>query len=495
MTELSRRSAIKTGLIAAVAAGASAGSVTAGADTKEPKKMVYDVVVVGSGCAGMAAAIEAKRKRYNVCILDKMSRPAGNTIYAGGIINAAGTYVQKRDGVKDDLNTFYDDMMKVSLGRGDKELTRMYVEQSADAVQWLTDVCGVKFRKLEKEVWPMLQRGHVVDGPLRPAGAQLSKQMLDTAKKLGVPIYFNTKVIELTHDDVLRCTGCKVVIDDEEPAEFVAKGGVVIATGGFHANKEMVTRYMGGDTAWMPLRGSTVCTGENISLTMPFNPMYVNMDQFHGGPIHGPTRANPSIMVNYGILVKKDGTRFIDEVETYVYVAKAMPKLIPTNQAFIIIDNQVTGISTIDDRIKRYERAHAKYFKANTIKELATQAGIPAETLDKVVSQYNAAVKAGKGNTLTPPNTLKEPRLLTTPPFYAFPFMGGMTATFGGPKINKDAEILNTEGKVIPGLYAAGNAIGGLLYNDYIGGSQLCSAIIWGRVAGVKAGERAKKMM
>ena len=231
MTELSRRSAIKTGLIAAVAAGASAGSVTAGAATKEPKKMVYDVVVVGSGCAGMAAAIEAKRKGYNVCILDKMSRPAGNTIYAGGIINAAGTYVQKRDGVKDDLNTFYDDMMKVSLGRGDKELTRMYVEQSADAVQWLTDVCGVKFRKLEKEVWPMLQRGHVVDGPLRPAGAQLSKQMLDTAKKLGVPIYFNTKVIELTHDDVLRCTGCKVVIDDEEPAEFVAKGGVVIATG------------------------------------------------------------------------------------------------------------------------------------------------------------------------------------------------------------------------------------------------------------------------
>lgn len=112
---------------------------------------------------------------------------------------------------------------------------------------------------------------------------------------------------------------------------------------------------MGGDTAWMPLRGSTVCTGENISLTMPFNPMYVNMDQFHGGPIHGPTRANPSIMVNYGILVKKDGTRFIDEVETYVYVAKAMPKLIPTNQAFIIIDNQVTGISTIDDRIKRYD--------------------------------------------------------------------------------------------------------------------------------------------
>ena len=111
----------------------------------------------------------------------------------------------------------------------------------------------------------------------------------------------------------------------------------------------------------------------------------------------------------------------------------------------------------------------------------------------KVVKDYNAAVKAKKASKLNPPNTLKEPRLLTKPPFYAFPFMGGMTATFGGPKIDKDAQVLNTEGKPIAGLYAAGNAIGGLLYHDYIGGSQLCAALIWGRIAGVKAGERAKQ--
>lgn len=492
MTELSRRCVLKSGLLAAVSAGAVVG--TTGAKAATPiKTETFDVIVIGCGCAGMAAAIEAKRQGYTACIVDKMSRPAGNTIFSGGIINAAGTYVQKRDGVKDDLETFYQDMMKVSLGRGDKELTRMYVEKSADAIQWLTDVCGVKYRKLEHEVWPMLQRGHVVEGPLKPAGAQLSKQMLDTVKKLGIPTFFNAKVVELLHDDLLHCTGAKAIVDDEEVVEFKAKGGVVIATGGFHANKEMIARYMGGDVAWMPLRGSNVNTGENISLTMPFNPMYVNMDQFHGGPIHGPTRANPSIMVNYGILVKEDGTRFIDEVETYVYVAKAMPKLIPDNKAFIIIDDQVTGISTIDDRIKRYERANAKYFKANSISELAKQAGIPEKTLVKVVKDYNAAVKAKKATKLNPPNTLKEPRLLTKPPFYAFPFMGGMTATFGGPKIDKDAQVLNTEGKPIAGLYAAGNAIGGLLYHDYIGGSQLCAALIWGRIAGVKAGERAKQ--
>ena len=143
---------IKSGLAAAVAATASVGAVSAQAAGKKQDSRVYDVVVIGCGCAGMAAAIEAKRSGYKVCILDKMPRPAGNTIYSGGIINAAGTYVQKRDGVKDDLETFYQDMMKVSLGRGDKELTRMYVEKSGEAIQWLTDVCGIKFRKLEHEV-------------------------------------------------------------------------------------------------------------------------------------------------------------------------------------------------------------------------------------------------------------------------------------------------------------------------------------------------------
>ena len=193
------------------------------------------------------------------------------------------------------------------------------------------------------------------------------------------------------------------------------------------------------------------------------------------------------------MLVKYDGTRFIDEVETYVRVAKSMPTPIPDNKAFIIIDDQVTGISTVQDRIKRYQRAKAQYFTANTIEELAQKAGLPVETLVKVVNEYNQAVKAGKAAELTPPNTLENPRLIEKAPFYAFPFMGGMTATFGGPKITKKAEMLNTEGKPIPGLYGAGNAIGGLLYDDYIGGSQLCAALIWGRVAGVEAAARAKK--
>lgn len=331
----------------------------------------------------------------------------------------------------------------------------------------------------------------MVDGKLKPGGAQLSKQMLDTVKAKKIPVLFNTKVISLIGDNRLHVLGCRAVNEDDEAVDFMAKGGVVICTGGFHANKEMVCRYMGGDVAWMPIRGSNVLQGENITLTMPFNPKYVNMDQFHAGPIHGPTRANPSTMVNYGVLLKEDGTRFLDEAETYVSVAQKMPKIIPNNWAFIIIDSQVVDVPTVKARIDRYKRAKAPIYTGNTIEEMAKAANLPVEQVVSVIKEYNDAVKAGKANTLTPPNTLEKPRLIEKGPFMAFPFQGGMTATFGGPMITAKSEVLNNDDKPIPGLYAAGNALGGIFYHDYIVGSQLTAAVIWGRIAGEQAAARA----
>lgn len=315
--------------------------------------------------------------------------------------------------------------------------------------------------------------------------------MLDTVKAKKIPVLFNTKVISLIGDNRLHVLGCRAVNEDDEAVDFMAKGGVVICTGGFHANKEMVCRYMDGDVAWMPIRGSNVLQGENITLTMPFNPKYVNMDQFHAGPIHGPTRANPSTMVNYGVLLKEDGTRFLDEAETYVSVAQKMPKIIPNNWAFIIIDSQVVDVPTVKARIDRYKRAKAPIYTGNTVEEMAKAANLPVEQVVSVIKEYNDAVKAGKANTLTPPNTLEKPRLIEKGPFMAFPFQGGMTATFGGPMITAKSEVLNNDDKPIPGLYAAGNALGGIFYHDYIVGSQLTAAVIWGRIAGEQAAARA----
>ena len=492
MNDMNRRDLLKTGFISAAVAGASGIAATsASAKPTDSKTLTFDVVILGAGCAGLSAAIEAADKGAKVALLDKMFAPFGNTIYAGGHFNATMTHVQKRDGLTDTLDKFYEDMMAVSQQRGDPKLTRMYVEKSGEAIQWLSDRVGIKWKKMHEEPWPATVRGHVVDGPKTPGGAQLTEQLLAAVKSSkNISLFFNTKAIELLKTPALVCTGVRALTSKGEVIDFVAKGGVVVATGGFHNNKEMICKYMGGGVAWMPLRGAATLTGENIELTRPFFPMYVNMDQFHGGPIHGPTKANPSLMVNYGIIVNKEAHRIIDEVHTYVYIAKKLPLITPDNWAFIIIDQQVVDVPTVASRIKRYKKAKAPIYEGKTIAELAAQMGVPAETLEKTVAEYNKAVREGASNKLTPPNTLKNAPLLEKGPFLAFPFQGGMTATFGGPKISVKAEVLNTEGRPIPGLYAAGNAIGGLFYDDYIVGSQLTAAVIWGRVAGEEAAKR-----
>ena len=460
MAFASRRNFLKAGLAGTAAAAAAAVPAAAhAAKAPKAKELTYDVIVVGAGCAGLAATIEAADRGAKVLLIEKSAVPMGNTIYAGGFVNAACTWVQKRDGITDDLDSFYQDMMMVSKGRGDPELTKMYCEQSAGAVQWLTDRCHLSWKKIPMQIKPMLGRSHQVDSKAGPGGSQMVENMMAEVEKLHVPMMFNTKVVELLHDDMLRCTGVKAV-SPEGPLVIHAKGGVILATGGFHANKALVTQFMGGEVAWMPIRGSMTLTGENILLTAPFFPMYVNMDQFHAGPIHGPTKANPSQMVNFGICVNTLGNRYVDEASTYVEIAR--------------------------------HTAKAPIFEANSIGEFASKIGVPAKALEKTVSEYNDAVHAGRGASLKVPATMKKPYTIEKGPFLAVPFSGGMTATFGGPKISLKGEVLNTESKPVPGLYAAGNAIGGLFYDDYLSGSQLGAAVIWGRVGADEAAARAK---
>lgn len=351
----------------------------------------------------------------------------------------------------------------------------------------------MEWKPIDVQITPMLGRCHEVGGKLTPGGNQLLRNMLDECKLLNIPIHTRTKAVELLRDESLNCTGVKAV-GPNGPVTYKAKGGVVICTGGFHNNKDLVTRYMGGNVAWMPLRGSAIITGENYTLTQPFFPQYVNMDQFHAGPIHPTTRANPSNMVNFGICVTPQGKRYIDEGQTYVYVGQNTPKLIKENRAFIVIDSRVVDEPIVARRIKRYQKAKAEIYKADTIAELAKQMGVPAETLEKTVKEFNAAVHNGTTDKLAVPTTLEKPYTIEKAPFYGFMFAGGMTATFGGPKINPKAQIINTEGQPIPGLYGAGNAVGGIFYDNYLDGSQLTAAVIWGRIAAREALARAKAM-
>lgn len=461
------------------------------ASEKPVKDVKADVVIIGAGCAGLVAAIRAKDLGANVVLLEKMDRPNGNSIYALGTLAAWGTKKQKEDGITDSRDAFYNDMMKVSAGRADPELTATYTDNISAGVDWLQDELGIKFNKLSMTPWPRLGRGHRVNGEGMPGGAKLIQTLLAACEQRKIPMYFEHKAVQLLTGPKGEVIGVKALT----PAgyvDFYAKGGVLIASGGFSANPEMTDKYIGGWASRLALRGSTSTTGENVSLTLPLFAKMVNMDQFHAGPIVSKTHVNPADVLNtmQGIIVNSDGRRYMDEQNTYVIKAKTTAERTIENKAFAIVDSKCR---VINKTIPKFDRLNNPYGKADSIEELAKAVGLPVENLKASVQAFNDAVDNKQLGAMNPPNSYKKPEKLDTAPYYAIPFEGGMTATFGGPLINSKAEVQNLEGRTIPGLYAAGNAAGGLFFRDYIGGSQLGGATVFGTIAAREMVKRAKE--
>ncbi|MVX56895.1 FAD-dependent oxidoreductase [Parasutterella muris] len=481
--QTSRRSILKGSLLATMATGFASASLTANAaeKTAAPQK-TYDLVICGLGIGGIVTAIRAAQDGLKPVILEKMGSAAGNTVYSAGFMLGVNTKMQQAKGLQtgDTVEKFYEDMMKVSQGRGDPALTRLVAEKADETLNWLHDYVGVQYNVGAKLVWPMLQRAHLTTGEQKPGGKQLMTYLLNKAKELNIPIVYNAKVVALLDNpkngDVI---GARVKTR-KGFEEYLGKLGVVMATGGFSANKMMLTMMSGVPAANMPVRGSNTVTGESILLTGPYFPKVVNVDQYHCGPIHGPTGANPLNIVNTGIAVSKQTQRYTDEGKTYVQMARDTAALTKDNWGYMIVDEDTHNLPMLKNDWFSYESKKAPVYKADTIEGLAKEAGLDPVELKKIVDEYNAALQNGKLGELTPPNTHKNPRPILKAPFYAVPFQGGMTATFGGPLINTKGQVLDTEGRPIKGLYAVGNAAGGLFYDNYVGGAQLTSASVIG---------------
>jgi fumarate reductase flavoprotein subunit len=488
---ITRRGMMKACLAAAAGSTVGSGSTTVQAAARAPAAKVYDAVILGAGTAGLVAAVEAYDQGIKPIVLEKMDLPAGNSIYAEGGINACGTRAQKQDGVTESKDALFADMMKVSADQADPALTRTYVEHIGEDVDWLQDTIRVKFRKMREMPYPLLGRVHLIDGGSITGGGLLIRLLLAACKKRNIPVLVNTKAVELITDNRMAVTGVRALTEDGL-LDFKARGGVVIATGGFSANREMLCAYIGGVMSRIPLRGSPYVTGENVTLTRPLFAKLVHLDQFHCGPIVASTHVNPADALNsgYGIIVDLRGTRIIDEVNTYVAKARALPNLTPENKAYQLVDSNWSDVNKIADR---YRHMNSPFFQDDTVEGLASKARLPVEAVVATVNGYNDAVKNNKLQELHPPCSYKDPRAMDKAPFYAFPYEAGMTATFGGPKINTSAQVVNLENKPIEGLYAAGNAAGGLFFKDYIGGSQLGGATVFGRIAVRHIAQACKK--
>jgi tricarballylate dehydrogenase len=489
----------------------------------------YDVVIVGAGNAALCAAIAACERGARTVVLEKAPEyfRGGNTYFTGGIIRCAYNGIDDIKALIPDLtpeeeasvdvgkyteDDFYSDLMRVTEGLADPELAQILVSQSHPTLLWLREK-GVRFvlafgrQAFKKDGKYHFWGGLVVESV--GAGKGLSDQQFAVAERLGAEIRYQTKGIRLLQDKHGRV--CGVVVLGPGGFEEVSGKSVILASGGFEANAEMRTRYLGPGWELAKVRGVPYNTGDGIRMALEIGAQsYGHWSSCHAvaWDINAPPFGDRNLTELYqkhsypfGLIVNLEGRRFVDEgadFRNYTYAAYGREILKqPLGAAFQIFDEKVKHLLRDEYRI-----AQATMATATTIEELADKLGINRDGLVQTIREFNAAVQPGpfdptvldgkctKG--ITPPKS-NWALPIDTPPFLGYAVTCGITFTFGGLKINNRAQVIDTEGHPIPGLYAAGELVGGLFYHNYPGGSGLAAGAVFGRLAGSSAAEDALK--
>ncbi|WP_410207496.1 flavocytochrome c [Fusobacterium sp.] len=445
------------------------------------KDTTTDIVVVGGGGAGLTSAIAAKEKGANVILLEKMPLLGGNTNYATGGINAANSALQKKLDIKDSAELYYQDTLKGGKNKNNPELLKTLTENSGEIITWLTDR-GVDLTEVSYSGGQSVKRIHRPTGG-KAVGPVVVAALADTAEKQGVDIRTDSYVSEIIKEGN-KVIGVKVKYKDQT---YVIKAkAVIMATGGFGANPEMVTKYK-PDLKGFGSTNSPAITGEGIEMVKTAGGDLVDMTEIQTHPtvVHNNTAMiTESVRGEGAVLINRDGKRFINELETRDVVSKA--ELAQKGKsAFLIFDQGIREkLKAADGYVKK---GFAK--EAETIEELATKIGVDSKNMVNSIEQYNKYVKAGKDTEFNK-NIL--PKEINQGPFYAIEVSPAVHHTMGGVRINNAAEVLNSNGQPIKGLYAAGEVTGGVHGGNRIGGNAMTDITVFGKIAGENAAEFVK---
>ncbi len=498
--------------------------------TAEDSTVDADVVVVGAGGAGMTAAITAAAEGKTVVILESQSMVGGNSVRATGGMNAGKTVYQDENefgesaGVEKTLKTaaekyadnetitalaktvseqwaayqanptgYFDSVELMELdtmigGKGinDPELVETLCANSADAIDWL-DEHGITLHNVSSFGGASVKRIHRpvnAEGKTVSVGSYMIPLLQENCEKAGVKMMLDTTATEILTDANGAAVGVKATGASGETVTVNAKA-VVLASGGFGANLDMVVKYKPELKGFMTTNAPGI-QGQGIEMAQAIGAATVDMDQIQ---IHPTVEANTAALITEGlrgdgaILINEEGQRFIDEVGTRDVVSAA--EIAQTGSySWLVVDQAMADASSV---IQGYIKKGYTVTGA-TYEELGKAMGVDAAAFAETMEKWNGYVEA-KNDPDFGRTSFANP--LNTAPYYAVKVTAGVHHTMGGLKINANTEVLNEKGEVIPGLFAAGEVTGGVHGANRLGGNAVADFTVFGRIAGAAASDYA----
>ncbi|MWN05295.1 flavocytochrome c [Gilliamella sp. Pas-s95] len=453
------------------------------AEGGDPNDRAFDVVVVGSGGAGLTAAIQAHDLGASVVIVEQMSVIGGNTNKASAGMNAVETKFQKRKGIVDSKDLFYQETMTGGKNKNNPDLLRYFVENAPDAINWLDDN-DIELSGITTTGGMSIDRTHRPESGAAVGGFLISG-LVKNINKRGIEVILDTTVTEIVTEHH-KVTGVKVSEEDGS-IHFIKAKAVIIATGGFSANTAMVEKYR-PDLKGFVTTNHKGATGSGIEILEKLGAGTVDMGEIQIHPTVEQTTSyliSESIRGGGAILVSKKGQRFVNELDTRDKVSAEIIKL-PEHYAYILFDQQVRD----ENRAVEEYVANELVIQANTLEELAQKLSIDGDALVKTIERYNQFTSTKHDQDFGRITGMRHP--FKKGPFYAIKIAPGVHHTMGGVTINTQTQVLNTDKHVIQGVFAAGEVVGGVHGANRIGGNAVADIIIFGMQAGKKAADYIK---